>query len=61
MANPIAAVLTGGLLFEHLGHPAAAAQLKRAVKELLSTRVRPPDLGGSAGTTEVAKALSDLV
>jgi len=61
VANPIAAVLTGGLLFEHLGHPAAAAQLKRAVKELLSTRVRPPDLGGSAGTTEVAKALSDLV
>ena len=61
VANPIAAVLTGGLLFEHLGHPAAAAQLKRAVRELLSTRVRPPDLGGSAGTAEVAKALSDLV
>ena len=61
VANPIAAVLTGGLLFEHLGHPAAAAQVKRAVKDLLSSGVRPPDLGGSTGTTAVAKALSDLV
>src|SRR5258708_28148663 len=25
VANPVAAVLTGGLLFDHLGHPAAAA------------------------------------
>jgi len=61
VANPLAAVLTGGLLFEHLGHPAAAAQVKRAVRELLSSTVRPPDLGGSAGTKAVAKALSDLV
>ncbi len=61
VANPLAAVLTGGLLFEHLGHPAAAAQVKRAVRELLSSTIRPPDLGGSAGTKAVAKALSDLV
>ena len=61
VANPLAAVLTGGLLFEHLGHPAAAAQLKRAVRELLASTIRPPDLGGSAGTKAVAKALSDLV
>ncbi len=61
VANPLAAVLTGGLLFEHLGRPAAAAQVKRAVRELLSSTVRPPDLGGSAGTKAVAKALSDLV
>ena len=54
-------MLTGGLLFEHLGHPAAAAQVKRAVRELLSSTIRPPDLGGSAGTKAVAKALSDLV
>jgi len=61
VANPVAAVLTGGLLFEHLGHPAAAAEVKRAVRKVLSSTVRPPDLGGSAGTKAVAKALSDLV
>src|SRR5438094_8904393 len=38
IANPIAAVLTGGLMFEHLGHPAAAADLKRAVRTVLAGR-----------------------
>ncbi len=61
VANPVAAVLTGGLLFEHLGHPAAAAEVKRAVRKVLSSTVRPPDLGGSASTKAVAKALNDLV
>ena len=61
VANPLAAVLTGGLLFEHLGHPAAAAQVRHAVQELLSSKLRPPDLGGSASTTAVATALADLV
>jgi len=61
VANPVAAVLTGGLLFEHLGHPAAAAEVKSAVRKVLSSSVRPPDLGGSAGTKAVAKALSGLV
>src|SRR5213083_842839 len=50
VANPVAAVLTGGLMFEHLGHPDAAAAVKRAARQLLSSTVRPPDLGGSAGT-----------
>jgi len=61
MANPVAAVLTGGLMFEHLGHPDAAADLKQAVRKLLAGTIRPPDLGGKSGTTAVAKALADLV
>jgi len=61
IANPVAAVLTGGLMFEHLGHPAAAADLKQAVRKLLAGTIRPPDLGGKSGTTAVAKALADLV
>jgi 3-isopropylmalate dehydrogenase len=61
VANPIAAVLTGGLMLEHLGHPAAAADLSRAVRKLLAGTIRPPDLGGEAGTTAVAGALAALV
>lgn len=61
IANPVAAVLTGGLMFEHLGHPAAAADLKQAVRKLLAGTVRPPDLGGKSGTAAVARALQDLV
>ncbi len=61
IANPVAAVLTGGLMFEHLGHPAAATDLKQAVRKLLAGSVRPPDLGGKSGTAAVARALQDLV
>jgi 3-isopropylmalate dehydrogenase len=61
IANPIAAVLTGGLMLEHLGHAAAAADLSRAVRKLLAGTIRPPDLGGEAGTTVVAGALLALV
>ncbi len=61
VANPVAAVLTGALMFEHLGHPDAAAAAKGAVRQLLSNGVRPPDLGGNASTKAVAKALAELV
>ena len=61
VANPIAAVLTGGLMFEHLGHPGAAADLKTAVRTMLASKTRTPDLGGDASTTAVVKALANLV
>ena len=61
VANPVATVLTGCLMFEHLGHPAAAADLKQAVRRLLASRVRTPDLGGDASTAAVVEALEDLV
>src|SRR5881409_1798666 len=61
VANPVAAVLTGGLMFEYLGYPAAAADLKQAVRRLLASSVRTPDLGGDASTAAVVKQLGDLV
>jgi 3-isopropylmalate dehydrogenase len=61
VANPVAAVLTGGLMFEHLGYPAAEAELKGAVRTVLATNTRTPDLGGDASTKAVARALADLV
>ena len=60
-ANPVAAVLTGGLMFEHLGHPGAAAELKQAVRSLLASSARTPDLGGDASTAAVVYALGSLV
>jgi 3-isopropylmalate dehydrogenase len=59
VANPIAAVLTGALMFEHLGHPDAARDLERAVRETLAAGVRTPDLGGSARTGDVATAIAE--
>jgi len=48
-------------MFEHLGYPAAAATLKQAVRKLLASSKRPPDLGGDAGTAAVVDALGDLI
>ena len=57
VANPMAAVLTGALMFEQLGHPDAARALERAVKETLAKGVRTPDIGGKATTKEVVAAM----
>ena len=59
VANPMAAVLTGALMFEQLGHPAAARDVERAVKEALAAGVRTPDLGGTAGTRDAAAAVAE--
>lgn len=57
IANPMAAVLTGALMFEHFGAPAAAQDLVTAVKRTLQEGVRSPDLGGRAETGEVGAAI----
>lgn len=61
IANPMAAVLTGALMFEHLGSPDAARDLVRAVVQTLQEGVRSPDLGGHAQTDAVAARISALV
>ena len=58
VANPMAAVLTGALMFEQLGHPEAARDLEEAVKQTIAAGVRTPDLGGKATTAQVAKAIA---
>src|SRR6516162_9378390 len=58
IANPLAAILSAGMLFDHLGLTQSAAALRRAVATVLRTgKPRTPDLGGDAGTTEVADAV----
>src|SRR2546425_1172859 len=57
IANPMAAVLTGALMFEQLAHPEAARDLERAVIETLAAGVRTPDIGGTATTADVAQAI----
>ena len=58
IANPVAAVLTGALMLEQLGHASAARDLERAVRKALAQGVRTPDLGGNATTREVAAAVA---
>lgn len=58
VANPMAAILTGALMVEQLGHEAAARDLERAVREALAGGVRTQDLGGNASTAMAATAVS---
>jgi len=58
VANPMAAMLTGALMLEQLGHPEAARDLERAVQATVAAEVRTPDIGGKATTAQVASAIA---
>jgi tartrate dehydrogenase/decarboxylase/D-malate dehydrogenase len=58
VANPLAAVLSAGLMLDHLGLAASAAAVRGAVAAVLKAgKALPQDLGGRATTTEVAEAV----
>jgi tartrate dehydrogenase/decarboxylase/D-malate dehydrogenase len=58
IANPLAAILSVGMLLEHLGLLKSAAAVKQAVATVLkSGKPRTPDLGGQAKTTDVGDAV----
>ncbi len=59
VANPLATVLSWGLLFEHLDEHELAAALHDAVAEQLAdpSAPRTPDIGGGSGTEAVASDL----
>jgi tartrate dehydrogenase/decarboxylase/D-malate dehydrogenase len=60
IANPVACILSGGLLLETTGHGRAADALVRAVENALAdSRARTPDIGGSATTAESARIVMD--
>jgi isocitrate dehydrogenase (NAD+) len=60
LANPIAMILSGAMMLRHLGEPLASAIVERAVDRVLGAgRVRTPDLGGTATTTQVAEAIAE--
>jgi tartrate dehydrogenase/decarboxylase/D-malate dehydrogenase len=58
IANPLAAILSGALLLDHLKLEKSAAAIRKAVAAVLKAgQPRTPDLGGKAGTKEVADAV----
>ena len=61
VANPMATVLTGGLMLEELGLPKAGKRITEAVRAALADGVRAQDLGGKATTREVARAVESAL
>lgn len=60
-ANPIAAILTGALMLEHIGELDAAQAVENALTEFLThaeTRDLPVEFGGEATTSAVGEAIA---
>jgi tartrate dehydrogenase/decarboxylase/D-malate dehydrogenase len=58
VVNPLAAILSAGMMLDHLGQAQAASDVEKAVAAVLSQgKVRTPDLGGSSTTSEVTEAV----
>lgn len=55
IANPMAAVLTVGMMLDQLGHSEAGARAEQVVREALRNDIVTRDLGGSLGTREVGE------
>jgi tartrate dehydrogenase/decarboxylase/D-malate dehydrogenase len=57
IANPIGAIWSAALMLEHLGEQKAAESIVRAIETTVMQGVLPVDLGGSAKTMDVTKAV----
>jgi tartrate dehydrogenase/decarboxylase/D-malate dehydrogenase len=58
IANPLAAVLSAGLMLDHLGLAKAAVAVRDAVAKVLRDgKVKTPDLGGKSTTTDMGDAV----
>jgi isocitrate dehydrogenase (NAD+) len=58
-ANPIALILSGAMMLDHLGEHEKAERVRSAVHDVLREGKKlTSDLGGTAGTTEIAEAIA---
>jgi tartrate dehydrogenase/decarboxylase/D-malate dehydrogenase len=58
IANPIGAIWSGALMLEHLDEAEAARAMVKAIERTLQQGTLPVDLGGPAGTNEIAEAVT---
>ncbi|RYF57482.1 MAG: tartrate dehydrogenase [Comamonadaceae bacterium] len=61
IANPIGQIWAGSMMLEHLGHPEAAAAVMDAINTVLTEGPRTPDMGGSATTSDVGRAIASVI
>jgi len=62
IANPIGTFWSASMMLDHLGEPAAAARLMRAIERVTADKaLHTPDLGGQATTRAVTDAVIDAI
>ena len=59
VANPMGAILSAGLMLDHLGWKEEAARLEAAVRWAVDNDVTTADIGGKLGTRAVGDAISE--
>ena len=60
--NPVATILSGGMLLENIGEQALGELVERAVTEVLREgRVRTKDMGGTSTTSDMGDAIAAKV
>lgn len=61
VANPFGAILTAGLMLEHLGFANEALLIEQAVRRAVDEDKTTTDLGGKLGTTESGDAVCSIL
>jgi tartrate dehydrogenase/decarboxylase/D-malate dehydrogenase len=62
IANPVAQVLAGAMMLDHLGETVAAQAINATVEKVLAGGAAlTPDLGGRATTTELGTAIAEAL
>ena len=62
IANPVGQIWSAAMMLDHLGEPEAAADIVRAIEEVLARQpYRTRDLGGPADTIACGKAIADAL
>jgi tartrate dehydrogenase/decarboxylase/D-malate dehydrogenase len=61
IANPIAMIWSGALMLDFLGHRDAHDAIVAAIERVLVEGPRTPDLGGTAKTPDVGKAIAQAL
>lgn len=59
VANPMGAILTAGLMLEHLGWTEESRRIEDAVRWAVETDNTTTDIGGRLGTREVGEAIAN--
>jgi tartrate dehydrogenase/decarboxylase / D-malate dehydrogenase len=54
-------IWSGAMMLDFLGHKDAHDAILRAIEQVLREGPRTPDLGGTANTTDMGRAIAQLV
>jgi tartrate dehydrogenase/decarboxylase/D-malate dehydrogenase len=61
IANPVAQIWSGAMMLDHLGHTEASAAIMTAIEDCLVNGPGTPDVGGSANTEDMGKAIAAAI